>query len=113
MKHLSPIVRQAAGWALIGAGAVGMLVPMVPGSLFLAVGALLLAPYVKSFRRMSAWFHKHFPSLRGSMRPFRRFKMRQARYTSLDANSMSAENDLAKTARAPQSDVRETNRTTP
>ncbi len=90
-----------------------MLVPMVPGSLFLAMGALLLAPYVRSFRRVSAWFHKHFPNLRGPMRRFREFKVRHARYTRVDANLMSAENDLAKSAPRPQSDAQETQRDAP
>lgn len=90
-----------------------MLVPMVPGSLFLAVGALLLAPYVRPFRRVSAWFHKHFPNLRGPMRRFREFKVHHARYTRIDAKLMSAENDLAKAAPRQQSDAQEMHRVAP
>jgi hypothetical protein len=105
MKPMSPIVRQTLGWALIGAGVVGMLVPMAPGLLFVAVGALLLARHVRAFRRLSAWFHKRFPNLRGPMRRFRPFKRRRARYIPLDSNSVSAENGLAKSASAPQSDA--------
>lgn len=102
---MPPIIRQAVGWSLLGLGLIGMLVPVLPGTLFLAMGALLLAPYVRPFRRIAAWFHKRFPTLRGPMRRFRDFKVRHARYTTIHANSMSLENHLAKSATPPQSDA--------
>lgn len=74
---MSPLVRIAritTGWVLIALGLVGILIPVMPQILFLAVGALLLAPYVRIFRRVSAWFHKRYPSHRPLMRRFRVFK---------------------------------------
>lgn len=102
VNHLNPIARQALGWAFVGAGLVGLLVPMIPGSLFIAVGALLLAPYVKTFRRVSAWFHKNFPHLRRPMRRFRRFK-RRSDYILIQPEP--SQNGLAKCPADTQSGV--------
>lgn len=65
-----------AGWTLIALGVVGLFVPVLQGLLFIAIGALLLAPYVRAFRRFSAWIHKRHPKLRGPLRRFRDFKRR-------------------------------------
>lgn len=67
-------LRQVAGWTLIAIGIVGMALPVVPQIPFLAAGALLLAPYVRIFKRFSAWAHKRFPKLRRPLRRFRDFK---------------------------------------
>jgi hypothetical protein len=108
MNQMSPIVRQTVGWALIAAGAVGMLVPLLPGLLLCALGALLLARHVRTFRRVSAWFHKRFPNLRGPMRRVRLSGRRRARFIPINSNFMSAENDLAKSSIASQSDAKKT-----
>lgn len=71
---LRRIIRQVLGWSLIAAGIVGSLLPVVPQIPFLAAGALLLAPYVRIFRRFSAWMHRRFPHLRGPLRRFRDFR---------------------------------------
>lgn len=68
------IIRQVAGWTLIFISIIGLIVPVMPHMPFLALGALLLAPYVRIFRRVSAWIHKKFPAWRVRLRPFRDFK---------------------------------------
>ena len=70
------VARQIAGWAMIALGVIGLFLPILQGFLFLAIGALLLAPYVRAFRRLSAWVHKRYPHLRGPLRRFRDFKRR-------------------------------------
>lgn len=76
MHPVYRILRQVIGWTLIALGLVGSLVPVMPGMLFIAIGALLLAPHVRVFRRFSAWIHKKFPHMRGPLRRFRDFKQR-------------------------------------
>lgn len=68
------VVRQTVGWVLIVLGVLGIFLPFLPQIPFLAVGALLLAPYVRVFRRLSAWVHKKYPKWRGPLRRFRVFK---------------------------------------
>ena len=68
------MLRQAAGWFFILLAVVGTIIPVFPQIPFLALGAILLAPYVRIFRRVSAWVHKRFPRMRPHMRPFRIFK---------------------------------------
>jgi len=67
-------LRQIAGWTLIALGLIGTIIPVLPQIPFLALGAVLLAPYIRIFRRLSAWVHKRFPRLRPHLRPFRIFK---------------------------------------
>ncbi len=68
------VLRKCAGWFFIVLGLIGTIIPVLPQIPFLALGAVLLAPYVRIFRRLSAWVHKHFPRLRPHLRPFRIFK---------------------------------------
>ena len=68
------LLRQVFGWLFILLGLVGTLIPVLPQIPFLALGAVLLAPYERLFRRLSAWVHKKFPRLRPHLRPFRIFK---------------------------------------
>lgn len=68
------VLRQVAGWTLIALGLIGTIIPVLPQIPFLALGAVLLAPYVRIFRRLSAWVHKRYPKFRPHMRPFRVFK---------------------------------------
>ena len=102
VKKLSPFARKCAGWTLLALGIPGIVLPLMPATLFFAVGALLLAPYFKPFRRVSAWFHKNMPRLRVPLRRFRDFKQRHAHYTTLDSKLVSTENDLAKRGGAEQ-----------
>jgi uncharacterized membrane protein YbaN (DUF454 family) len=66
--------RHLIGWTLIVVGIIGLIVPVMPGWAFIGAGALLLAPYIRVFRRFSAWIHKRFPKLRGSLKIFRNYK---------------------------------------
>lgn len=68
------LARQTAGWFFIIFSIVGLIIPVMPHTPFLALGAILLAPYVRIFRRLSAWVHKRYPRFRPHMRPFRIFK---------------------------------------
>lgn len=68
------LARQIAGWFFVALAIFGLLIPVIPHTPFLALGAILLAPYIRIFRRISAWVHKRFPRLRPHMRPFRIFK---------------------------------------
>ncbi|MDP2990574.1 MAG: hypothetical protein Q8O57_08430 [Kiritimatiellota bacterium] len=68
------LIRQIAGWTLIAIGVAGLILPVLPGWLFLGAGALLLAPHVRLFRRFAAWIHARFPVLRAHLRKFRYFK---------------------------------------
>jgi len=65
------LIRQIAGWTLIAIGVAGLILPVIPGWLFLGAGALLLAPHVRLFHRFSAWIHARFPALRAQLRKFR------------------------------------------
>ncbi|MBI2440700.1 MAG: hypothetical protein HYV35_04935 [Lentisphaerae bacterium] len=68
-----PLIRQIAGWTLLAIGVVGIIIPVLPGWLFLGAGALILAPYVRAFRRLAAWLHIRFPGWRGRLRRFQHF----------------------------------------
>ena len=68
------MARKVIGWLCIAIALLGLAIPVLPHTPFLALGAVLLAPYVRIFRRISAWVHKHFPRLRPHLRPFRIFK---------------------------------------
>lgn len=98
------IVRQVVGWSLIALGMLMGFVPMVPGLLLIAIGAVLLAPHVRLFRRVSAWVHKHLPHLRGPLRRFRDFKVRHRPYGRIVAEPDSKQNGLANRAGPAQSD---------
>ncbi len=68
------IARQIAGWFFIILAIVGLIIPIFPHTPFLALGAILLAPYIRLFKRISAWIHKKYPRTRPHMRRFRIFK---------------------------------------
>lgn len=76
------LARQIIGWFFVALAIFGLLIPIIPHTPFLALGAILLAPYVRIFRRISAWVHKRFPRLRPHMRPFRIFKRPPRRPTA-------------------------------
>lgn len=103
MKPPPRVIRQIAGWSLIAFGMLMGLVPMVPGSLLIAIGVVLLAPHVRAFRRVSAWMHKRFPHLRGPLRPFRAYKQRRRQYGSVTPEPDPNQNGLANRGPAPQS----------
>lgn len=61
---LGRFVRVVLGWFFIALGLVGLVLPVLQGFLFLAIGALLLAPYVPFFRRMKILLYRRFPRVR-------------------------------------------------
>ncbi|MDD5677263.1 MAG: hypothetical protein PHW60_04630 [Kiritimatiellae bacterium] len=72
--HKRALIRQIAGWTSFAIGAAGLILPVLPGWFFLGIGALLLAPHVRMFRRLAACIHVRLPALRGRLRAFRNFK---------------------------------------
>lgn len=79
------ILRQIVGWLCIAIGILGIAIPVFPQLPFLAVGALLLAPHVRMFRRLSAWIHKKYPRFRGPLRRFRDIKERRQHHADAGA----------------------------
>ncbi len=77
MHPVARIMRQVIGWLALLVGVVGLVIPVFPSIPFFAVGALLLAPHVRVFRRVSAWIHKKYPRFRGPLRYFREIKQRR------------------------------------
>ena len=105
MTPTTRIMRQVIGWSLILLGVLMGFVPMVPGTLLVAIGVVLLAPHVRAFRRISAWMHKRFPNLRGPLRRFRDFKQRHRAYSAVRPEPDPNQNDLANCAGPAQSDT--------
>ncbi|MGQ9495222.1 MAG: hypothetical protein ACUVRY_03045 [Thermoanaerobaculaceae bacterium] len=56
--------RHLLGWSLLVLGVVGLILPILQGWLFLAAGALLLAPDIPFFARFFCWIEARFPRLR-------------------------------------------------
>jgi uncharacterized membrane protein YbaN (DUF454 family) len=68
MTPMSRIIRITAGWLLIVLGLIGLVVPILQGLLFLAIGAALLAPSVPIFHRASVALRRRFPALRSPLK---------------------------------------------
>lgn len=76
MRIVYSVIRQVLGWTLLVLGLVATLIPVLPQIPFLIAGALLLAPYIRVFKRASAWLHRKYPQHRPHMRHFRIFKIK-------------------------------------
>lgn len=61
------------GLVLIILGLVGLVVPILQGWLFLALGALVLSPDIPLFARMVDWIEKRFPAIKDQVQRFRQF----------------------------------------
>jgi hypothetical protein len=61
MAPFRKILRITLGCLLLLLGLVGLVIPVLPQVPFLLLGALLLAPHVKLFRRLLAWLHRKYP----------------------------------------------------
>lgn len=68
--------RIALGILFLVLGALGLLLPIMPGWLFIALGILALSPDVPLFRRMVRWFETRFPHLHGPLEKMRGFLSR-------------------------------------
>ena len=69
---MNPILRHVLGWASLLVGLAGLVLPILQGWFFIAVGAVLLAPDVPIFARLVAWIEVRFPTLRGALRRWRK-----------------------------------------
>lgn len=67
------IVRLASGVILILLGIAGLVLPILQGWLFLALGALLLSVDIPFFERMVNWITEKVPRLKKPVERFRNF----------------------------------------
>lgn len=65
---LRRLVRHGLGWGLLALGIAGLVLPVLQGWLFIALGALLLSPDIPFFARALSWAEERFPRLRGVIR---------------------------------------------
>ena len=65
------LVRHLLGWTFLLVGVAGLVLPVVQGWLFLALGAVLLARDVPLFARMVCWLEGRFPGLKSHIRSIR------------------------------------------
>jgi hypothetical protein len=61
------IVRQLAGWGLLMLGLVGLLLPILPGWVFIAWGVVTLSPDVPFFARLLDRIAHRVPPLRAAI----------------------------------------------
>ena len=69
---LRSVVRHVLGWAFLIVGIAGLVLPVLQGWLFIAIGALLLSPDVPIFARFLTWIENRFPVLRSAIGTARR-----------------------------------------
>ena len=66
------LIRHLFGWGFLAVGLAGLVLPILQGWLFIALGALLLARDVPIFARSVCWAERRFPRLRGLTEEWRR-----------------------------------------
>lgn len=71
MAAVRTVIRHVAGWGMLVVGVVGLFLPILQGWLFIAIGAVLLAPDVPFFARLVGWIERRFPALRSGLRRIR------------------------------------------
>lgn len=59
--------RQLAGWGLLALGVVGLVLPILPGWVFIGWGAVTLAPDVPFFARLLDRIARRLPPLRAAI----------------------------------------------
>ncbi len=64
--------RHLAGWAFLILGVAGLVLPVLQGWLFLAIGAILLSPDIPLFGRILTRIEDRFPRLRSIIQGARR-----------------------------------------
>jgi uncharacterized protein len=70
------LLRHILGWFLLVLGVAGLVLPILPGWLFIALGALLLAPDVPLFGRLVSRVEDRMPRVRTFLaRARRRFRL--------------------------------------
>ena len=55
---MSPVVRHAWGWVLVVVGIVGLIMPVMPGWVFLIPGLVILSDYFVWAHRLVTWAKK-------------------------------------------------------
>jgi uncharacterized membrane protein YbaN (DUF454 family) len=58
------VVRHVLGWGSLALGVAGLVLPVIQGWLFIALGALLLAPDVPFFAQLLDRIERRIPALR-------------------------------------------------
>jgi uncharacterized protein len=71
--NVKRFLRIFAGIVLIILGLVGLIVPVLQGWLFLALGALVLSPDIPLFARMVDWIEKRVPAIKDKIQRMRQF----------------------------------------
>ncbi len=69
---LRTVARHALGWGFLLLGVAGLVLPVLQGWLFIAIGALLLSPDIPAFARLMSWLEARFPRLRSAIQAARR-----------------------------------------
>lgn len=63
----SKLGRQLAGWGLLALGVAGLVLPVLPGWVFIAWGAVILAPDVPFLSRLLDRIARRVPRLRAAI----------------------------------------------
>ncbi|NLI83675.1 MAG: hypothetical protein GX443_18620 [Deltaproteobacteria bacterium] len=67
------LMRISLGILFLLLGLLGLVLPLMPGWLLIALGVISLAPDVPVFNRLVLWLEKRFPSLRKGIAKTRAF----------------------------------------
>lgn len=73
IRPLLWFARITLGILFLVLGVLGLLLPIMPGWLFIALGILVLSPDVPLFRRMVHWLETRFPRLHEPLEKMRGF----------------------------------------
>jgi len=65
------VIRHLFGWSFLAVGLAGLVLPVLQGWLFIALGSLLLARDVPVFARFVCWTEDHSPQLRRLIQAWR------------------------------------------
>jgi len=63
-RAIRSLIRHVVGWGFVVLGIVGLVLPVLQGLLFIAIGLLLLSPDIPAFARFLSWVERRFPRLR-------------------------------------------------
>ncbi len=63
-RGIGRVVRHVMGWGMLALGVAGLVLPVLQGWLFIAIGALILARDMPFFARLLDRIERRFPLLR-------------------------------------------------
>lgn len=69
---MNRVLRHVLGWLCLLVGLAGLVLPILQGWFFIALGAVLLAPDVLFFARLLTWIERRFPVLRAGLGRWRK-----------------------------------------